>query len=90
MESHSSHRAAHQEKHPTDSNKIDAFKDVRELSETLQARLAIAKAMYTAKRNIAQKFDDSQEVFSSKAENLLLGYDLIARAALRAVDTNKN
>lgn len=90
MESHSPHRAAHQETVPEDGNKLDSHVGAKELSPALQTLLAIARARYTSREEVAKQFDNSQEFFSSKMANLLQGYNLIARAALRAVDINKN
>jgi len=54
------------------------------LPPELQKLLTKAKARYNEYMEVAQKFDDSQERFTSQAENLLKASELLARIALRS------
>lgn len=90
MESHSSNRAVHQETVPKESIKLDSHSGVKELSPALQTLLSIARARYTSHEELAKKFDDSQEFFSSKMKNFLDASSLCSRAALHTVVTSKN
>lgn len=88
MVPHTSSHMTHKEKGPAvhvDSNTLETTLTRDQLDPALKAFLVIAKARYSSYKEVAQKFDDSQERFSSKMENFLKACSLTSEAALCAV-----
>ena len=89
-------RVHHKDPNSTSSKKLDPISDAvtqvhhtiekakHALSPEVEKMLAFARARYDEYMPIAQKFDDSQEKFSSTAANLLKANELIAKIALRS------